>query len=140
MYKHRCKLYLEIFSLEFFFANIIYFDAFKHFKKIRFYNFWYYKDELSCQSPLIGLTAGQAKFESVLTLWGILVTTPVLMHTVGTGKQDIDPKHDFRVANSRRGCNIGSWVGRVALLAWSKIVLFQIFFLLLVGFVGQLHN
>jgi hypothetical protein len=33
----------------------------------------------------------------------------VLTHTVGTGKKDIDPKHDFRVANSRR-----------ALLAWSK--------------------
>ena len=81
----------------------------KKLKNFRFYNFWYYKDDLSCQSPPIGLTAGLAKFESVLTLWGILVTTPVLTHTVGTGKQDIDPKHDFRVANSWR-----------ALLAWSK--------------------
>ena len=78
-------------------------------KKFRLYNFWYYKDDLSCQSPPIGLTAGQTKFESVLTLWGILVTTPVLKHTVGTGKQDIDPKHEFRVANSWR-----------ALLAWRK--------------------
>ena len=27
LHKHRCKLHLEIFSSEFFFANIIYFDA-----------------------------------------------------------------------------------------------------------------